>query len=148
MKINKAANFLGLDIGDKRIGISYAGNNVSIAIALTTLVVDGSERLQLHKLINEKAITDVVIGLPRNQSGELTAQSATVKRMADELLQGQNLNIHFQDESLTSVTAEERLKVSGRAYKKADIDMQAALIILQDYLEQPTKAQEYGHPAT
>jgi putative transcription antitermination factor YqgF len=44
--------------------------------------------------------------------------------------------IAFQDESLTSVLAEERLKKHGRPYSKGDIDAQAAAIILQDYLEE------------
>ena len=44
--------------------------------------------------------------------------------------------IVFQDESLTSVMAEQRLKSYGRPYAKGDIDAQAATIILQDYLEQ------------
>ena len=45
------------------------------------------------------------------------------------------MNIVFQDESLTSVMAEDRLKASGKPYEKGDIDAMAATIILQDYLE-------------
>jgi len=48
--------------------------------------------------------------------------------------------VEFQDESLTSVIAEDRLRVSGKPYAKSDIDALAAAIILQDYLEVHTDA--------
>ena len=52
-------------------------------------------------------------------------------------LEAFNLPIIFQDESVTSVIAEERLQSRKKAYTKADIDAEAAAIILQDYLEAP-----------
>ncbi|HEX4662235.1 MAG TPA: Holliday junction resolvase RuvX [Candidatus Saccharimonadales bacterium] len=127
--------FLGLDVGERRIGVAYCDGIVTIAVPLTTLIVDGTERIRLHELLGQKSITDVIIGRPRNQSGQSTAQTASVERMADQLLHGADVARHWQDESLTSVAAEERLQASGQPYQKEDIDMHAATIILQDFLE-------------
>lgn len=76
----------------------------------------------------------LVVGYPRNQQGEATAQSAYVEAFADKL--ADIAKVVFQDESLTSVLAESRLKSRGKPYVKGDIDKEAAAIILQDYLEQ------------
>lgn len=135
-----SARFLGLDVGERRIGVAYCDGIVTIAVPLTTLIVDGSERQKLHDLIRDKAITGVIVGRPRNQSGQPTAQTASVERAAGTLLQGVDVTRHYQDESLTSVAAEERLQAMNRPYRKEDIDMYAATIILQDFLE-----AQHGH---
>lgn len=135
MALNKLIRYLGLDIGTRRIGVAYAEADVPIAIPLITLTVDGTETARLEQLITGKNVTDVVVGLPRNSRGETNAQTASVKDAVELLLKGQPVKLHFQDESLTSVIAEEQLKLQGKPYDKADIDMQAAIIILQDYLE-------------
>lgn len=82
----------------------------------------------------KQSIDTIVVGYPRNQSGEPTAQTEAVKTFAKQLIDF-GPKIVFQDESLTSVTAEQRLQSRGKPYDKADIDMEAAVLILQDYLE-------------
>ena len=68
-------------------------------------------------------------------SGEETAQSVYTKEFLENFKLSVN-EIKFQDESLTSVQAENILKSYKKPYTKGDIDMQAAAIILQDYLEE------------
>jgi putative Holliday junction resolvase len=132
MSQNKA--YLALDVGEKRIGVAVGDSGVRIAIPFETIEVDGSEIEQIARLVvNENADT-IVVGYPRNQSGEPTAQTAYVEEFAKQL-RDMAPNIVFQDESLTSVLAEQRLKSQGKPYTKGDIDAQAATIILQDYLE-------------
>ena len=82
---------------------------------------------------------DYLIGYPRNQKGEPTKQTKSVEAFA-ESLEYLRVPVTFQDESLTSVLAEEYLKRHKKNYTKADIDSHAATIILGDYLE-----QTYGH---
>lgn len=125
--------YLGLDVGEKRIGIAQAEDGIRIAVALETIEVDGHDVERIIELILRDGITDVVFGYPRNQSGEATAQTQFVEHYATKF---DDIDVvqHFQDESLTSVIAEERLKVDCRSYKKADIDAMAACIILEDYL--------------
>ena len=79
-------------------------------------------------------ISILVIGYPRNQSGEATKQTESVEQFAEELAEIEiDADLVFQDESLSSVEAERRL---GRVKDKGEIDAEAASIILQDYLEQ------------
>jgi hypothetical protein len=132
----KAKNLLGLDIGTRRIGVAVANSSIKIAIPLTTIEVnDGDEILQINKIIVNEKIDTIIAGLPRNMSGEETAQSVYTKEFLENFKLSVN-EIKFQDESLTSVQAENILKSYKKPYTKGDIDMQAAAIILQDYLEE------------
>jgi putative Holliday junction resolvase len=127
--------FLSLDVGEKRIGVAIGDSEVRIAIAYDTIDVDGTEYEQIARLIGLESVDVVVVGYPRNQSGEATAQTTYVEEFAKRLEEIAP-KIVFQDESLTSVIAEDRLKSIGKPYEKRDIDMIAASIILQDYMEQ------------
>lgn len=125
---------LALDIGERRIGVAKGDTGVRLAMPLTTLVVDGTEIERITQLISEERIDTLVLGYPRNQSGEPTAQTQYVESIAARL-NGLASKLIFQDESLTSVIAEQRLKAMGKPYGKGDIDAEAAALILQDYLE-------------
>lgn len=123
-----------LDVGEKRIGVAVADTAVRIAVAYDTIDVDGGELEAIVGVITNEKATIVVLGYPRNQSGEPTAQTRFVEEFSEKL-KGIAPRIVFQDESLTSVLAEQRLKSYKKPYTKGDIDAQAAVIILQDYLE-------------
>jgi putative Holliday junction resolvase len=125
---------VALDIGEKRIGVAVGDSEVSIAIPLDTIKVDGNELKVIANIVIEQEANTIIVGYPRNQSGEPTKQTEFVENFAKQLTNIVD-NIVFQDESLTSVLAEEQLTASERPYSKADIDAQAAAIILQDYLE-------------
>lgn len=129
---------LALDVGEKRIGVAQADLTMRIPIAYDTIEVDGDEIVAIFQLVESTSARTLVIGYPRNQSGEATAQSAYVEEFADRL-RGRDVEIVFQDESLTSVLAEERLKQTKKPYTKADIDAMAACIILHDYLEEASR---------
>lgn len=132
--MTKTRTIICLDVGEKRIGVAVADTSVRIALPFETVDVDGKEVESIeHILITEQADT-IVVGYPRNQSGEATAQTRYVESFADRL-KGLASTIVFQDESLTSVIAEQQLAVHKRPYTKGDIDAQAAAIILTDYLE-------------
>jgi putative holliday junction resolvase len=128
-------NIVCLDVGEKRIGVAVADTGVRIAVAFDTVDVDGNEYESIAKIVVTEQADTIVVGYPRNQSGETTAQTSYVEQFAAGL---SDIAAHvvFQDESLTSVIAEQRLVSHKRPYTKADIDAQAAAIILQDYLEQ------------
>jgi len=124
-----------LDVGEKRIGVALADTGVRIAVPFDTIEVDGGEIQAIAEIAIKEAADTIVVGYPRNQKGEPTAQTKYVERFAEQL-DDFDAEVVFQDESLTSVLAEERLKSYGRPYSKGDIDAQAAAIILQDYVEQ------------
>lgn len=125
---------LALDIGEKRTGVALADTAVRIAVPYDTIDVDGTEIATITEIIVREKVDVIVVGYPRNQAGLPTAQTSYVESVADRL-KDVDVPIVFQDESLTSVIAEDRLKAHKRPYTKADIDAQAAAIILQDYLE-------------
>jgi putative Holliday junction resolvase len=132
--MSQTKSYLALDVGEKRIGVAVGDSGVRIAIPFETLEVDGTEVEQIAQLVVNENTDTIVVGYPRNQSGEPTAQTAYVEEFAKQL-RDIAPNLVFQDESLTSVLAEQRLKAQGKPYTKGDIDAQAATIILQDYLE-------------
>lgn len=126
--------FIGLDIGEKRIGVASADNEVRIAFPVATVLVDGLEVYRLREIVTEIEPSVLVVGYPRNQKGEATAQTATIVEFTKQL-EVLKVPIVFQDESLTSVLAEQYLKRTKKNYTKSDIDSHAAAIILGDYLE-------------
>jgi len=125
---------LSLDVGTRRIGVAVIDGGVSIARPLGIVEVDGEEVAAIKKLYERYRPTMIVVGYPRNQSGEATAQTALVEAFADQL-RSHSLPIAFQDESLTSVLAEQHLKATKKPYGKGDIDAVAAALILTDYAE-------------
>lgn len=130
---------IALDVGTKRIGVAKADSKVRIAIPYSAVEVDGTEFQKIASLARAWDIDSFVIGLPRNSQGQETEQSRYVRQFARDLKKSiPSAKICFQDESLTSVEAEKRLKGRKKGYKKGDIDSEAATIILQDFLEEKT----------
>lgn len=128
--------FLALDIGSSRIGVAKADTIVRIAIPVGTITVDGTELHEIQSLIDDNKPEAIVVGYPRNQSGETTKQTVFVEKFVEKLRKiGVRVPVAFQDESLTSVVAEERLQARSQPYTKAMIDSEAAVLILEDYLE-------------
>ena len=131
-------NLMCLDVGIRRIGVALADSAVKIAVPFTTIETNEqtrSEIKEINQIIVREKIDILVVGLPRNLSGEETAQSVYTKKFAENFRMSVD-DIVFQDESLTSVQAEDLLKSYKKPYSKGDIDMHAAAIILQDYLEE------------
>jgi len=132
--MTKSITLVCLDIGEKRIGVAVGDSDIRIAVPFETIDVNGGEVREIAEIIIKEKADVLVIGYPRNQSGETTKQTKVIEEFASRLTDIAP-NIVFQDESLTSVIAEQQLKSYNRPYSKADIDAQAATIILQDYLE-------------
>jgi putative Holliday junction resolvase len=132
--MTKPLSLVCLDVGEKRIGVAVADSSIRIAVPFETIDVDGDEIKNIAKIVIDQDAEILVIGYPRNQSGESTNQTKFVEEFAKKLTD-MPVKLVFQDESLTSVMAEQRLAAHNRPYSKSDIDSQAAAIILQDYLE-------------
>jgi putative Holliday junction resolvase len=130
----KSTTIVCLDIGEKRIGVAVGDSAIRIAVPFETIEVDGNEIEAIAEIIIKENADVLVIGYPRNQAGEPTAQTQYVEEFAKKLSDIAP-KIVFQDESLTSVIAEQQLIGYNRPYSKGDIDAQAAAIILQDYIE-------------
>ena len=134
----KSLKLMALDVGTKRVGVALADSYIKIAIPFITIEIDNdleSSITKIIEIISKEEIDILVVGLPRNQSGEETSQTTYTKEFVKNFEYSVD-RIDFQDESLTSIQAENRLKSYGKPYSKGDIDMNAASIILQDYLEE------------
>ena len=130
----RAKNFLALDVGEKRIGLAMADSQIKIAVPFDWLENDDKIIEKIPELVINHEIDEIIIGYPRNQAGEPTKQTQFVEDFASRLAEiDLDTEIKFQDESLTSVQAEQRL--GNNLKDKGQIDAEAASIILQDYLE-------------
>ena len=127
---------LGLDVGEKRIGVARADSDTKIAVPVGFIKVDGSEWQEIARIAKLNSTNFFVLGLPRSNEGNETRQTLYVRNFARVLMEKlPEARVRFQDESLTSVEAESRLKKRQKKYEKGDIDAEAASIILQDFIE-------------
>ncbi|HEV8073887.1 MAG TPA: Holliday junction resolvase RuvX [Opitutaceae bacterium] len=130
---------LGIDYGEKRIGLSY-GDALGVAVPMPALTSATAEKRQLAlaALVRARNITDFVLGLPLNMDGSTGPKAKEVEAFAAQLRADFGLPVHFVDERLTSYEAEETIPKSRRRAVRASglIDSRAATLILQDFLDQ------------
>ena len=127
---------IGLDVGTVRIGVARADTTTKIAIPDGFINVNGQEISEIQRKLRLYNSNILVMGMPRSNNGNQTAQSEFVKQFARQVAATiPGLKIYFQDESLTSVEAERRLKARKNNYQKGEIDAESASIILQDFIE-------------
>ncbi len=132
--------YLGLDIGERRIGVALSDATGHLASPLTTLNARSEPQVleQIVRLAREYQVIAVVVGLPLTLRGEVGPQAQVVQRFAAALEVALGLPLHFFDERLSSAAAEQMLRELGvkPARRREQIDQVAAAIILQDYLDQ------------
>ena len=127
---------IGLDVGTVRIGVARVDTTTKIAIPDGYINVNGQEISEIQRKLSFHNSNVLVIGMPRSNDGNQTAQSDFVKSFTERIAATiPGLKIYFQDESLTSVEAENRLKSRKNNYQKGEIDAESAAIILQDFVE-------------
>ncbi|MEF3274808.1 MAG: Holliday junction resolvase RuvX [Chloroflexus sp.] len=130
---------LGLDVGERRIGVAISDAEARIAAPVTTIAAHPPERAiaRIADLVAERGVTLVVVGLPLTMRGERGPQALAVQRFAEALATALPCPVELFDERLTSVAAEQMLRNLGLkpARIKQQIDQVAASIILQDYLD-------------
>jgi putative Holliday junction resolvase len=126
---------IGLDVGDKRVGVALAGPVARLANPLTTLDRGDGLMDAIIGLIAEHDAGSLVVGLPRNLDGEDTKQTAITREFIAELERAVSVPVYLSDEALTSQKAEAVLRSRSKPYSKADIDALAAALILDDHLQ-------------
>jgi putative Holliday junction resolvase len=89
------------------------------------------------ELVHDRQATALVVGLPYTMDGEEGKQAASVRRYADRLSRSLDLPLHYIDERLSSIEAEEAIQQAGRSPSrhKPEIDRRAAAILLQRWLD-------------
>lgn len=127
---------LALDVGQKRIGVAISDGVVPFARSLPTLEVSSTTKDEVNKLLNGYNVTTLVVGYPRQMDGSAGKQAGLVEEFISSLNLSDNIQIVWQDESLTSVKAEEELSKTKPDFKKSEVDALAAIYILEDYLKE------------
>jgi putative Holliday junction resolvase len=138
--VTDAARFLGLDLGDVRIGVA-----ISDSLAITAQPLETIQRIGPRKdlkligeLVRSRGVGTIIVGLPLLLSGEEGTKAGEAREFADQLRRRcQGVQVKLWDERLTTVVAE-RTMLSGnvrRAKRKESVDALAAVLILQSYLD-------------
>ena len=133
---------LGLDFGSKTVGVAVSDGLLLTAQGVETIERKDESKLRktcarIEELIAEYEITEIVLGLPKNMNNTEGERVEKTKAFGEMLERRTGLPVHYWDERLTTVAAEQILMESGvrRENRKAVIDKVAAGLILQGYLD-------------
>jgi putative Holliday junction resolvase len=131
---------LGLDVGDRRIGLALSDSGGILASPLT--IIEHTTELQdieaILKISQERGAERIIVGLPRLMNGDIGPQAQKVQAFAEAIRAHTQIPIEYRDERLTTVTAQRLKQETGSRKKNRNIryDAMAAAVILQDYLEE------------
>jgi putative Holliday junction resolvase len=131
--------YLGLDVGDVRIGVALSDETATLASGFVTLERVGPRKdvKAVAAIVRERDVHEVVVGMPWRLDGNLGPQGEKVMGFVEALRRGLKVPVVTWDERFTTVAADELLAEAGvrRRDRKARIDRAAAVLILQGYLD-------------
>ena len=129
---------MGIDYGDSRTGIAMSDLLCSIVGTTTVIHSRNSETTitEILKLIHDHAVTEIVMGLPKNMDGTEGARAELCRSFASRLEAASGLAVHLWDERRTTVEAHNILSEHNYHGKKRKntVDAVAASLILEGYL--------------
>jgi putative Holliday junction resolvase len=141
----KVGRIVGLDVGERRIGVAVSDLTCTLARPLTALSTSGLDADAVERVAEaiarlgdgNEGVQSIVIGLPRRLDGSANEMTPRVEQFARRLGARVNLPVALQDERLSSREAESRLALREKDWRvrKARLDAAAAAVILQDYLD-------------
>ena len=136
---------LGLDVGDKRIGIAISDQLGLTAAGLETLHRTNSQNdvKAITEIAKKHSVVEIIVGLPANMDGTLGEQAQKVQSFGKKLARATGLPIIYEDERLSTFTAIQTLTVLGvkTGHNRDLVDKQAAAVILQKYLDRTYHSQ-------
>jgi len=140
---------MGLDVGEKRIGVAVSDPMGWTAQGLEVIVSKGSYEADINRIkevAQKYEVGRVVIGLPKNMDGSSGPQVEKIKLFASRLSKALGLPVELWDERLTTVAAEKLLIGAdlSRARRRQVVDKMAAALILQGYLDYCRRKPEPG----
>ena len=148
------ARIIGLDVGERRVGVAISDASGVLARPVTVLTVHALDGRSvpivadaLAKLPDlDEPIAAIVVGLPKHLDGTANAMTGRVRVFAAALGRILDRPVHLQDERLTSREAESLLAIREKDWRvrKKRLDAAAAAIILQDYLDSVAAAAGSG----
>ena len=131
-------NYLGIDWGEKRIGLAYA-DEIGISMPLPAAVAGSKEeRLrQIESTLAARKIDEIICGYPINMDGSTGFKAKEVDVFIREIEVHFGLPVHRVDERLSSYSVEQMMKQQKKQLdrKSGELDSRAATLILQDFIE-------------
>jgi putative pre-16S rRNA nuclease len=130
--------WLGIDYGDVRIGLALSDELALLAHPAATLSNDDSAIAAIRRLVVERKVTGIVVGVPRNMNGTFGPSAYKAKKFGESIRkQLPDQRVVFWDERLTTAEAQRLLHGAGRNVKSSRpvLDQVAAQILLQSYLD-------------
>ncbi len=128
---------LGIDYGEKRVGVAIAHEIAKLPRSLKTLEQSDTLLAELKQLLSDEGVKLVVVGLPRSMDGGIHAQAKRVEKFVQELKNYIDTPVVVVDETLSSVEAEALLtKTAGNTFEKGAVDAASAALILERYFEE------------
>ncbi|MBA7712396.1 putative pre-16S rRNA nuclease [subsurface metagenome] len=131
---------LGLDIGDKRIGVALSDPDGLLASPLTIINrrEETADIKAITDIISQHQVGQIIVGLPRSMDGSLGHQANKVQDFTQKLCRHTEVPVEFRDERLTTVLAKRLMRAAKtkKSREKAQDDAIAAAIILQGYLDE------------
>jgi putative Holliday junction resolvase len=148
-ELNTQPRYLGLDVGNRRIGVAVSDELGLTAQPVMTLERKRSPRDDLRslaRLARRFGVVGIVVGNPVHLSGEVSPQAAKTQAFAAELGELSGLPIYLWDERLTTREAHQILYEAGRARQahRKVVDQVAATLILQSFLDEGSGIRGQG----
>ena len=141
------ARYLGLDLGEKRVGVALSDPDRILAQPLKTIPFRSQKQLlqEITDLLKEYQIAKIVIGLPLTMKGTDSEKTRQVRQFARVLSQSVSVPVDFMDERLTTVQAHSTLHQIGKkpSRNRDRVDQLAAQLILQTFLDQEKSRRRY-----
>lgn len=131
MSNQEKQNFLGIDWGERKIGLALAHAETRVALPYGILINDATLFEQLTTILQDEAIDTVIVGVPSGR-GEAEHPATTFGRTLEEKL---HVSVKYQNEMFTSKLAQGNLLLQGHKEVSQGDDAEAAKIILQDWLD-------------
>ena len=131
---------IGLDLGEKRIGVAAADDRTQVAVPLTALSAGNDPLAAISRLLEEQGADEVVIGLPLSMTGAVGPQAQQTLHVVEELRRRLAIPVHTWDERLTTVQASRSQPSQHRRGRRSEGDKGrrdaiAAAIMLQAFLD-------------
>ncbi|MDF9407819.1 MAG: putative Holliday junction resolvase [Pelotomaculum sp. PtaB.Bin013] len=135
---------MGLDLGDKRIGVAVSDPMGWTAQGVEVIVSKGSSKADIEKIremVQKYEVEQIVVGLPINMDGSYGQRAEKTRIMANRLAGTLHLPVELWDERLSTVQAEKLLIEAdlSRSKRRRVVDKMAAALILQGYLDSRNK---------
>lgn len=128
--------FLCIDLGDKRTGLAVCDDNETVASPVGVIEGRGDLYSGIMDAAKQYQAQALVFGLPLNMDGSENKRTIQTKRFVEEIKGKINLPVFFQDERLSSYSAQNRLSQTGLTHKKKKnrMDAVAAAEILEEFI--------------